>query len=191
MGLANSLRNNEFIYLGYRKVKMMFKRLRYRLKNVDPTFFMSGKGRISRDFVAGPYSFIADGCRIGPRVSIGAYTMFGPNVVVTGSDHNFDVPGVPMIFSGRPVLSKTVIGDDVWIGHGTVIMSGVTIGDGVIVGANSVVTKDLQAFGIYAGAPAVRIKERFETAEDIESHKAMLKQPARAGEFCPPKTMEE
>lgn len=191
MGLTSWLRGNSFIYLTYRKVKMVLKRFIYGLKSVHSTFYMSGSGRISRDFVAGPYSFIADGCRIGPQVSIGAYTMFGPNVVITGSDHNFDIPGVPMIFSGRPELSKTNIGDDVWIGHGTVIMSGLTIGDGVIVGANSVVTKDLAAYGIYAGVPAVRIKARFELAADMDLHKAMLKRPPQGGEFCPPKKMEE
>ena len=52
-------------------------------------------------------------------------------------------------------------------------MAGVTIGDGVIVAAGSVVTKDLEPFGVYAGIPAKKIKERFSDKEK-EMHIDML-----------------
>lgn len=58
----------------------------------------------------------------------------------------------------------TSIGNDCWIGRNVVVMSGVTIGDGVVVGAGSVVTKDLEPYGIYAGVPAKLIKFRFDKA---------------------------
>jgi phosphonate metabolism protein (transferase hexapeptide repeat family) len=41
---------------------------------------------------------------------------------------------------GKPVT----IGNDVWIGHGAVVMPGVRIGDGAVVGANAVVTRDIE-----------------------------------------------
>lgn len=53
------------------------------------------------------------------------------------------------------------IGNDVWIGSNVIIKDGVSIQDGVIVGAGSVVTKDLQAYGIYGGIPAKLIRFRF------------------------------
>ncbi|HEY4200430.1 MAG TPA: DapH/DapD/GlmU-related protein [Devosiaceae bacterium] len=52
------------------------------------------------------------------------------------------------------------IGNDVWIGHGAVIMPGVTIGDGAIVGSSAVVTKDIEPYTIVAGVPAKVIKRR-------------------------------
>lgn len=53
------------------------------------------------------------------------------------------------------------IGNDVWIGADVSILNGVKIGDGVIIGANSLVTKNLDDYGVYAGIPAKKINERF------------------------------
>ena len=49
----------------------------------------------------------------------------------------------------------TTIGNDVWIGHGAHVKAGVTIGDGAIVASNAVVTKDVPAYAVVAGNPAV------------------------------------
>ena len=57
------------------------------------------------------------------------------------------------------------IGNDVWIGHGAVILPGVTVGDGAVVGANAVVTKDVSPYAIVGGAPARVIRMRF--ADDV------------------------
>ena len=46
------------------------------------------------------------------------------------------------------------------LGTNTVVMPGVTIGEGVATGAGTVVTQDLQPWGIYVGAPARRINDR-------------------------------
>ena len=46
-----------------------------------------------------------------------------------------------------------ILGNDVWIGRGSVILEGAIIEEGVVIGANSVVKKNsnLKAYGIYAG----------------------------------------
>lgn len=60
-----------------------------------------------------------------------------------------------------PEYKDTVIGNDVWIGRNVTIMPGVTIGDGAIVASCSVVTKDVPAYHLAAGDPAVIKKARF------------------------------
>lgn len=55
-----------------------------------------------------------------------------------------------------------IINDDVWIGHGAIILSGVTINQGAIVAAGSIVTKDIPPYAIVGGIPAKIIKYRFD-----------------------------
>ena len=69
---------------------------------------------------------------------------------------------------------KVTVGNDCWIGHGAIILAGVKIEDGSIVAAGSLVNKDIQAYTIYAGVPAKKIKDRFETSEEKERHLAYL-----------------
>ena len=54
-------------------------------------------------------------------------------------------------------ISPVVIGNEVFIGAGSIILPGVTVGDRVVIGAGSVVTKSLPGNGVYAGSPARRI----------------------------------
>ena len=56
---------------------------------------------------------------------------------------------------------KVMIGNNVWIGDAVIILPGVKIGNGAVIGAGSVVTKDVEDFGIYAGNPAKLIRKRF------------------------------
>lgn len=59
-------------------------------------------------------------------------------------------------FSGVPV-----IGNNVYIAKGSIVMGGITIGNNVTIGANAVVTKPVSDNAIVAGVPAkiLRIKE--------------------------------
>lgn len=53
------------------------------------------------------------------------------------------------------------IGNDVWIGHGAIVLPGRSIGDGAVVAAGAVVTKDVAPYAIVAGTPARPIRRRF------------------------------
>lgn len=72
------------------------------------------------------------------------------------------------------VLERHVI-----IGSGSVILPGVTIGEGTAVGALSLVAKDLEPFGIYAGSPLKKIKARDKRLLELEKHYLA------AGDACP------
>ena len=56
--------------------------------------------------------------------------------------------------SGKIVVKKTKVGNNVFLGLNSIVMPGVTVGDNVIVGAGAVVTKDIPSGEIWAGNPA-------------------------------------
>ncbi len=121
----------------------------------------------------GDYCFINKNCNLSGNIIIGNFVMFAQSVAIIGGDHKINIPGVPIIFSGRDISQKVVIGDDVWIGHGSIILHGITIGEGAVVAAGSVVTKDILPYTINAGVPAVRLRERF-SEDEIMVHKKVL-----------------
>ena len=66
------------------------------------------------------------------------------------------------LFADEENRFPVVIGNDVWIGCGAMIMGGVTLGDGCIVAAGAVVTKDVPPYAIVGGVPAKVLKYRFD-----------------------------
>jgi phosphonate metabolism protein (transferase hexapeptide repeat family) len=55
---------------------------------------------------------------------------------------------------------RVVIGHDVWIGHGAIVLPGHTVGDGAVIAAGSIVTKDVAPYIIVGGNPARPIRQR-------------------------------
>lgn len=68
-------------------------------------------------------------------------------------------PTIPSKFT-KVNHDDVFLGKHVIIGSGSVVLPGVKLEEGVAVGALSLIHKDCHAFGIYAGNPAKRIKER-------------------------------
>ena len=100
------------------------------------------------------------------NISIGDYTMFGPNVMLLTSGHDPTLVGKD--FNASKIINAIKIGKNCWVGAGVIIMPGTTIGDGAIVGAGSVVTKDIPPWTIVAGNPARFLKAR--VLSDYASH---------------------
>lgn len=185
MSLTRWIRSKPGLRRLARSARMAAFRRLYRLRNVDPTFYLGGRADIASDFRAGAFSYVGRDCCVCPRVSIGAYTMLAHEVSIQGGDHRIDVAGTPMYFAGRPEMPETRIGEDVWIGHRAIILAGATIGRGAIVGAGAVVTSDVPPYAIFGGVPARQIGERFPDPADRAKHDAMLDAPPREGALAP------
>ena len=97
---------------------------------------------------------IGDNALIAPNVQI--YTAFHP----TNAANRFGPPKKDGSFEFcKTQTAPVVIGNNVWIGGGAIIMPGVTIGDNVVIGAGSVVTKDIPANKIAYGNPCTVVRE--------------------------------
>ena len=84
-------------------------------------------------------------------ITIGECCQFGPRLQILTATHPVDpVPRRAGWESGRPV----VIGDNVWLGAGAIVLPGVTIGDDSVIGAGSVVTRNIPEGMVAVGSPA-------------------------------------
>lgn len=111
--------------------------------------------------------FLSD-VQIGNKVLIASHVAF-----VDRYEHRYDVPGCAIWDSGAGSRSRITVEDDVWIGHGAILLSPLHIGRGAIVAAGSVVTSDVPRYAIVAGVPAKTIRMRF-TPEQIVAHEEIL-----------------
>lgn len=103
---------------------------------------------------------------------IGRYCEFAHCTVMSAGDHENDRPvnigfgGMPVIHgldaarSGLKPAPMIDIGHGVVISRGAKILPGVAIGDGAVIGAGAVVNKPAEAFGVYAGVPARKLRDR-------------------------------
>ncbi len=129
-----------------------------------------------KDVTFGDHVQFGPNCRIQCDIEFGNSILMAANVAFVGKDdHIINKPGTTIWNSGRGDSKKTFVGNDVWIGHGVIIVAGVHIGDGAIVAAGSVVVKDVEPCTIFGGNPARFIKNRFETEEDKVKHLEFLR----------------
>lgn len=89
------------------------------------------------------------------RVTIGDNSIIAAHVQITTSTHDYRI----MPFRSHRDNAQVVIGSNVWIGSGAVILPGVTIGDNSVVGAGSVVTRSIPPYSVVVGSPAKVIRQ--------------------------------
>lgn len=75
-------------------------------------------------------------------------------------------------------VEEVVIGDNVFLGYGAIVLPGIKIGDGAIIGAGSVVTKDVLPNTIVAGNPARQISTVAEYIKKCEERGVLFDTPS-------------
>lgn len=127
-----------------------------------------------KHIILGHHVQFGQGSLVHCDADIGNYVLIARNVALVGrDDHCFDLPGTTVWDSPRGDQFKVVIQDDVWVGHGAIILSGVTVGRGAIVSAGAVVIQDIPPYAVVSGNPARLIKWRF-MDEDRKAHDVFL-----------------
>lgn len=135
-----------------------------------------GKHSLLENVEFGDYSYAMEFCYlqntiIKKFVNIAAMVRIGPtdHPMQRVTQHHFtyrrklyglDEADDSEFFANR-AARRTIIGNDTWLGHGSIIMPDVQIGDGSVVGSGAIVTKDVPAYSIVVGSPARVIKMRF------------------------------
>ena len=88
-------------------------------------------------------------------ITIGEDCQIGPNVQLLTPTHPVEPqPRRDRLEAAKPI----VIGKNVWLGSGCIVLAGVTIGDNSVIGAGAVVTKDIPANVMAVGNPARVVK---------------------------------
>ena len=134
------------------------------------------KSVVRRGAKVGPFARLRAGCDIGPGAVIGNYselknTRVGARSAVhhvgylgdttLGEDVNIGAGTITCNFDGTRKY-QTQIGDQAFIGSGTLLVAPVTVGDGALTGAGSVVTRDIPADKVAFGVPARVVRDRAE-----------------------------
>lgn len=134
---------------------------------------LGGRGRnlwITPPFFAdyGENIFFGDNCEVNMnctflddnRIVIGDNALIAPNVQIytafhpTNAKERFGDPRPDGSFAFcKTRTAPVIIGRNVWIGGGAILLPGVTIGDNVVIGAGSVVTHDIPSDSVALGSP--------------------------------------
>jgi len=153
-------------------IRLLMKWLKDRLLILrNPLFRLGGtgigkqtvisKGCNLRNSRIGKYSYVGEYSSLN-HVEMGNYCSIAPNVHIGGMEHSYwKVSTSPRLSDAAICDTKTVIGNDVWIGARCYIKGGITIGNGAVIGAQSMVNKDVPPYAIVFGTPARIYKYRF------------------------------
>lgn len=129
------------------------------LSQCDHTVFIGFGALLTKaDTHLGKHVYIGPYCQLG-LVTIGADTLLGPCVQIPSGPkaHTFDRMDTPIRSQPRE-STRVTIGQDCWIGAGSIVMA--DVGEQSVVGAGSVVTKPIPARQLAAGVPCKPIRPR-------------------------------
>ena len=103
----------------------------------------------------GDYSWLAE-CRIEnlAQVTIGSNVCVSQKAMLLTGNHDYKKVGFDLIT--KPII----LADGAWIGANAVVCPGITANSHSVLTVGSVATKNLEAYAIYQGNPAVKVKDR-------------------------------
>lgn len=190
------------VHRGIAEVKSLrnlwLRKVRWRRYQIQPGFH-AGRGVVlwaKSHLSIGVNCYIGRGSQIECNAEIGHNVIMANRVAFVGRyDHNYLQVGNPTRlakqirdadYDWKGLELKAVVGDDVWIGYGAIILSGVIIGEGSIVASGSVVTRDVPPYTIVGGSPAKPIGTRFGDAWELEMHRLSMAARRRLAETRKP-----
>ena len=87
-------------------------------------------------------------------VTLGSHAILSQDAYVCAATHDYDDPAFPLIAYAMQ------IGAYAWVCARASVAPGVNVGEGAVLGLGSVATRTLEPWTVYAGVPAVKLKER-------------------------------
>lgn len=106
-------------------------------------------------------------CSIGARTRIGGLGRHPTNWISTHPAFFSPQAQTGITFCDKSYFAEShrvSVGNDVWIGAGSMVFDGMRIGDGAIIAAGAVVTRDVEPYAIVGGVPARVIRYRYDPA---------------------------
>lgn len=106
----------------------------------------------------GDGTIIGNECKLDGRngICIGKNVNLSTGVWIWTEQHDVN----DAFFRSNTSGGTVVIGNRAWLSSRTIILPGIEIGEGSILAAGGVLTKNMEAYGIYGGVPAKKIGER-------------------------------
>lgn len=88
------------------------------------------------------------------QITIGAHVCLSQGAVLLTGSHDYKKSSFDLITKG------IILEDGVWIGAGAMVNLGITAASHAVLTSGSIATKSLEAYSIYQGNPAVKVRER-------------------------------
>lgn len=104
-------------------------------------------------------------------LTMGSHCIVSQGAYICGATHEYNRPEFPLVHF------PMTFGAYSWICARAMVNPGVNIGAGAILAMGSVATRDLEPFGIYAGVPARKVKERLRSAVPMKDEQLGLRSP--------------
>ena len=124
-------------------------------------------GYMRGNIFMGRHSGIGYRCTIGAGMHNFSGVSINPDTIMARESNYTEQERIALGIPKDRVSSKemnsqpVIIGNDVYLGDGVIVMPGVTIGHGSVIAANAVITKDVEPYTIVGGVAAKKIRDRF------------------------------
>ncbi len=163
----------------FTKIKLLLFRIKWKKNNnhnytVPSTLFDASKVRVGNK----TYGVLNINLGTNPNrnIEIGSFCSIAPNVSFIINPHNyhfFSTWGWQIYeynerYYDWEKKTSIIVEDDVWIGQGATILGGAILRQGCVIGANTVVSREIPAYAIYAGGKIIRYRFNTEVCNKLK-----------------------